>query len=97
MWRAIVLALLLFLFVCGGAIGYYNLDPVRFNYLVGSVELPLITLILIELVAVTVVGLVLFAGRVWTLRLEIRGLRKRLTATEDELKNLRSLTGTPNP
>ena len=97
MWRAIVLALVLCLFVCGAAIGFFNVDPVRFNYLIGSVELPLITLILIELVVVTVIGLALFAGRVWTLKLEIRSLRKRLAATEDELKNLRSLTGTPNP
>jgi len=32
---------------------------------------------------------------VWVLKLEIRGLRKRLAATDDEVKNLRSLTGTP--
>jgi len=97
MLRAIVLVLVAFLFVCGAGIGYYNLDPVRFNYLVGAVELPLITLILIELVVLTVIGLLLYAGRVWSLKLEIRRLSKRLAATEDELKNLRSLTGTPNP
>jgi uncharacterized integral membrane protein len=95
MWRAIVLGVVLLIFACGLAIGFFNIERVRFNYLVGSVELPLIYLILAELVIVTLIGLALFAGRVWTLKLEIRSLRKRLEATEAELKNLRSLTGTP--
>jgi uncharacterized integral membrane protein len=95
MSRAIVLALVAIIFAFGAAIGFYNVEPVHFNYLIGAVELPLIYLMLIELAFVTLIGLALFAGRVWLLKLEIRGLRKRLAATEDELKNLRSLTGTP--
>src|SRR5436190_23504969 len=96
MLRAAVLAVVFVLFACGAAIGFFNVDTVRFNYLIGTVEMPLIYLLLIELALVTVVGLIAFAGRVWALRLEIRGLRKRLAATEVELKNLRSLTGTPS-
>jgi uncharacterized integral membrane protein len=97
MSRAIVLAIVAIIFACGAAIGFYNVDRVHFNYLIGSVELPLIYLMLLELGFVTLIGLAVFAGRVWTLKLEIRGMRKRLAATEDELKNLRSLTGTPAP
>lgn len=93
MLRTVVLTLLLVFLVCGAAVGFFNAQPVSFNYLVGSVELPLIVLILGELVLVTLIGLLVFAGRVWALRLEIRGLRKRLAAAEVELKNLRSLTG----
>jgi putative membrane protein len=95
MSRAIVLAIVTIIFACGAAIGFFNIDRVRFNYLAGTVELPLIYLMLLELAFVALIGLAVFAGRVWTLKLEIRGLRKRLAATEDEVKNLRSLTGTP--
>ena len=94
MLRAASLTLLLIVLLCGASIGYYNAQRITFNYLIGSVQLPLIVLILGELVLVTLIGLVLFAGRVWSLRLEIRGLRKRLAAAEVELKNLRSLAGT---
>ena len=96
MLRAVVYVLLAMIFAGGLAIGYFNVERVRFNYLVGSLELPLISLLLIELALVTLIGLAVFAGRVWTLKLEIRGLRKRLATTEVELKNLRSLTGTPS-
>ncbi len=97
MLRAIVLVVVLAIFACGAAIGFFNVEHVRFNYLTGSVELPLIYLLLVELVVVTLIGLALFAGRVWRLKLEIRGLRRRLAANEVELKNLRGLTGTPTP
>jgi uncharacterized membrane protein YciS (DUF1049 family) len=96
MLRVLVLAVVFLLFACGAAIGYFNIETVRFNYLVDTVELPLIYLLLIELAFITLVGLAVFAGRVWSLKLEIRGLRKRLAATETEVKNLRSLTGTPS-
>jgi len=95
MLRAVVLGVVLFFIACGAAIGFFNVDPVRFNYLIGIVEMPLIYLLLIELAVITVIGVAVFAGRVWSLKLEIRGLRKRLAAAEVELKNLRSLTGTP--
>lgn len=95
MLRTAVLVVLLVVLICGAAIGFFNAQRITFNYLVGSVELPLIVLIVGELILVTVIGMVAFAGRVWSLRLEIRGLRKRLAAAEVELKNLRSLTGPP--
>lgn len=97
MLRTAALTLLVVILLCGAAIGFFNAQPVSFNYLIGSVQLPLIVLILGELVLVTLIGLVLFASRVWSLRLEIRGLRKRLAAAEVELKNLRSLTGATTP
>ena len=97
MLRTAALTLLLVVLLCGAAIGFFNAQTVSFNYLIGSVQVPLIVLIFGELIVVTFVGLALFAGRVWSLRLEIRGLRKRLAAMEVELKNLRSLTGAPSP
>ena len=95
MSRAIVLAIIAIIFVAGAAIGFFNVDRVHFNYLIGTADLPLIYLLLLELALVMIIALVAFAGRVWALKLEMRGLRKRLAATETELKNLRSLTGTP--
>ena len=96
MLRTAVLTLLLIVLLSGAAIGFFNAQTVSFNYLVGSVQVPLIVLILGELILVSLTALVLFAGRVWSLRLEIRSLRKRLAAAEVELKNLRNLTGTPS-
>jgi uncharacterized integral membrane protein len=91
MTRAILLSLLLFVLALGAAIGFFNAQLVKFNYLVGSAEVPLISLIFGELVLITLVGLAVFASRVWGLKREIRALRKRLAAAEVELRNLRAL------
>lgn len=93
MLRAALLGVLVLMLLLGAAIGFFNTQSVTLNYLLGSVQLPLIALILSELVLLALLGLLLFAARLWSLRLEIMSLRKRLAATETELKNLRSLTG----
>lgn len=89
--RAFIVALVVVALLLGAAIGFFNAQTVSFNYLAGSLDLPLIALLVGELIVVAIVGLVLFYGRVFGLRREIRGLRRQLDAAETELKSLRSL------
>lgn len=78
-------------FVAGATIGFFNGQPVRFNYLVGEMELPLIALLVAEFLLVAVLTVALVALRVLSLKTEVRGLRKQLRDAESELKNLRAL------
>ena len=78
-------------FVAGATVGFFNGQPVRFNYLFGEMELPLIALLLAEFLFVAVFTVGLVALRVLSLKTEIRGLRRQLRDAESELKNLRSL------
>jgi putative membrane protein len=83
------------IFVLGITIGFFNDDPVVFDYLLGRVEMPLIALLIAEFVLA--VGLTLLATfvRVFGLKSEIRRLRKQLRDSEIELKNLRVLAAPP--
>lgn len=89
--RTVVLALVIVALLLGAAIGFFNAESVEFDYLAGSIKLPLIALMVGELILVAILGLVLFYGRMFGLKREIRGLRRQLDAAETELKSLRSL------
>ena len=41
MLRFLVIALLVLFLVVGASFGYFNATPVTFNYLAGTIELPL--------------------------------------------------------
>lgn len=82
-------------FVLGITIGFFNGQPVQFNYLFGTVELPLIALLIAEFLLVVVLTLLAVFVRVFSLRSEIRRLRKQLRDNETELKNLRVLAIPP--
>jgi lipopolysaccharide assembly protein A len=91
MRRLLVLLILTAAFCLGVALSYYNWTPVRFHYLAGETELPLVGLLLAAFVAgAALIGL-LGLGRRWALQLENRRLQKRLQDAEAELKNLRNL------
>lgn len=91
--RAWLLLLLVVLpvFVLGASVGFFNGQPVRFNYLFGEVELPLIALLAGEFLVVALLTVAISMLRVLSLKTEIRGLRKQLRDVESELKNLRSI------
>jgi len=91
MGRALVVILVVVTAVLGATIGYFNAQPVVFNYLIGEAELPLIALIMGELAVVVILALLVCAGRMFALRGEIGRLRKQLRDAEAELKNLRNL------
>lgn len=89
--RAFIVALVILALLLGAAIGFFNAQPVEFDYLAGEVQVPLIALLVGELIVVAALGLILFYGRLFGLKREIRGLRRQLDAAETELKSLRSL------
>ncbi len=91
MLRILLILLLVVVLCLGASIGYFNAQPVRFNYLAGEIEIPLIALIIGEFVIAVLLTLLACFGRVFALKSEIRRLRKQLRDAEAELKNLRNL------
>ncbi|HSW11300.1 MAG TPA: LapA family protein [Solimonas sp.] len=79
-------------FVLGTTIGFFNGQDVEFNYLFGSVHLPLIALLIGEFLLVVALTLLATLVRVLALKSEIRRLRKQLRDADTELKNLRVLS-----
>lgn len=92
MLRALVIAGLIVFLVLGASIGYFNAQPVRFNYLAGEIELPLIALVIGEFVIAVLLTLFISFGRMLSLKAEIRRLRRQIGAFEAELKTLRDLS-----
>lgn len=91
MLRVIVIAALLIFLVLGASIGYFNAQEVEFDYLAGTVKLPLIALVIGEFVLAVLLTLLICLGRMLGLKSEIRRLRKQLQSAEAELKSLREL------
>lgn len=90
--RSLVLAILVLLFSSLGiVIAYANNAVVRFDYLVGSVQLNQVSLLLLVFALGVALTLIACAGRMFALRSEIRRVRRRLVDAEAELKNLRNL------
>lgn len=85
------------IFVLGITVGFFNGQPVVFNYLFGSVELPLIALLIAEFLLAVALTLAATFVRVFGLKAEIRRLRKQLRDSETELRNLRTLAAPPPP
>src|SRR3546814_13669395 len=77
----------------GASICCFNAQPVIFNYVFGTAEFPLISV----LIAAFSIGIVLtraaVAARLFTMRLELRRLRKQLREAEGELRTLRNQIG----
>jgi lipopolysaccharide assembly protein A len=97
MARVLLLIALLLFFALGGTIGYFNAQPVRFSYIVGTIELPLIALLVSEFLLAVVVTLLVVAGRTLTLKAEIRRLKRQLQKGEAELANLRQVAAEHPP
>ena len=91
MLRIFILILLVLVFGTGVVIGFYNAQPVVFNYLFGSMQMPLIALIAGEFIVAVALTLLMVGTRILGLKAEARRLRKQLVAAESELKNLRNL------
>lgn len=91
MIRLLIIGVLLTVLVFGVAIGFYNATPVTFDYLVGQLQVPLIALVLGEFALVTLLTLLVCAGRILSLRGEIRRLRRQIKDAQAELQSLRNL------
>ncbi|MGQ0622214.1 MAG: LapA family protein [Panacagrimonas sp.] len=92
MFRALIIVGLVIFLVLGASVGYFNAQPVRFNYLAGEIELPLIALVIGEFVLAVLLTLFISFGRMLSLKAQIRRLRKQINGVEAELKTLRDLS-----
>ncbi len=91
MLRILVIAALILFLVLGASIGYFNAQEVQFDYLAGTVKLPLIALVIGEFVLAVLLTLLICLSRMLGLKTEIRRLRKQVKNSESELKSLREL------
>ncbi|MGQ0697364.1 MAG: LapA family protein [Panacagrimonas sp.] len=91
MLRVLVIAALAIFLLLGASIGYFNAQEVEFDYLAGSITLPLIALVIGEFVVAVMLTLLICMGRMLGLKAEIRRLRKQAQHAEAELKTLREL------
>lgn len=91
MLRILTLILVAVFFILGLIIGFYNAQPVRFSYIVGEFELPLIVLILGEFAVAVLLTLVVVMSRILGLKGEIRRLKRQVKDQETELRNLRNI------
>lgn len=89
--RILLLVVVLVAVVLGALIGYHNSQDVSFDYLFGETQIPLFLLLIADFMLGVLVTLAVAAGRILSLRLELRRTRARLRAHETELRNLRGL------
>ena len=91
MLRILLLILILGFVFLGASVGYFNATEVEFNYLAGTIKLPLIALLVGVFLVSAIFTLLICYARMLVLKAENRSLRKRLKKTESELKTLRDL------
>lgn len=91
MIRVLIIISLMLVLALGIAIGFFNAQPVTFNYLAGSVQLPLIALVMGEFFLVALLTALLCWARIFGLKGEIRRIRKQLKDAQAELQSLRNL------
>jgi lipopolysaccharide assembly protein A len=91
MTRILLTVLLLAVLVLGATVGYFNAQTVRFDFLFGVWDLPLIALMISAFAFGVLIALLVAAARIFALRLEIRRLRQRVHNHELELRSLRDL------
>lgn len=91
MSRIVTLVVLLVILALGASIGYFNAQPVIFNYLFGTAEFPLIAVLIAAFSIGIVLAIAAVAARLLTMRMELGRLRKQLREAEGELRTLRNL------
>ncbi|HUR40583.1 MAG TPA: LapA family protein [Verrucomicrobiae bacterium] len=97
MGRLLVSLLLIATFCLGASVSYFNWTTVRFDYLAGQSELPLIALMLVAfMIGMLVMGLIDLA-RMFVLSREARRHAREIRELEAELRSLRNLPLAPPP
>jgi putative membrane protein len=97
MYRVLLTVLLLIVLCVGAAVGYFNAQTIRFDYLAGQVELPLIALVVAEFIVAVLLTLIVCSTRIFSLKAEARRLRRQLADAEAELKTLRAIPINESP
>jgi uncharacterized membrane protein YciS (DUF1049 family) len=91
MMRALLVVVLVLLASGGAMIGYYNAQPVHFDYLAGALTWPLSALLLAAFALGALLAVAIALLRILALRLALRRSARQLKAVETELRNLRNL------
>lgn len=91
MMRILFAVLLGLVLILGASVGYFNAQPVTFNFLFGEWQMPLIALLIGTFIVAALLTLFVMFARLFTLHAEIRRLKKQLRDTDAELKSLRNL------
>lgn len=91
MIRALIIGAVFLVLALGIAIGLFNAQPVSFNYIAGSLQIPLIVLVMAEFFLVAAVTALLCWARIFGLKGEIRRIRRQLKDAQAELQSLRNL------
>jgi uncharacterized integral membrane protein len=86
--RIILIVLALFL---GMMFALFNAGTVTVDYLFGNLQISLVALLILDLLVGLAVGAMIYAPRVLSLKIELDRVKKKLTAAEGELRNLRNL------
>lgn len=94
--RLFVVLLIGLVLVTGIAIGLYNSEPVRFDYLAGQAELPLIWLLTAVLAFAIVAALLAAAVPLLRQQRRIRRLERELRQAREALNVQRNLASPPD-
>ena len=68
-----------------------NQNAVTLNYHIGQLELPLAALVILAILLGSILGVILCLGSRFKYRIEIRGLRRKVSLLEQEIHNLRNI------
>ncbi len=90
MKRIIFLLFFLAVLAVGLAFAVINIEPVKVNYYLGSVEMPLALLIVLSIAAGGLLGVLATMGKIVGARGEAVRLRRSLNGVQKELDALRS-------
>ncbi len=90
MKRIVFLLFFLVVLVVGLGFAVINIDPVKVNYYLGSVEMPLALLIVLSIAVGGVLGVLATTGKIVGAKGECVRLRRMLNGAEKELEKLRS-------
>ncbi len=91
MKRIIFFLFFLVVLAIGLVFAVINLEPVKVNYYLGSVEMPLALLIVISLAVGGVLGVLATMGKIMGAKGEAIRLRRTLHDTRKQLENLRTV------
>src|SRR3546814_17083548 len=89
MSRIDILVVLLVILVLGASIGYFNAQPVIFNYLFGTAEFPLIAVLIAAFSIGIRLTIAAVAASLFTMRPALGRLRKQLRENEGGVRTRR--------
>lgn len=89
--RFVRICLYLVLIIIGVSFAALNSTSVNINFYFSNMTMPISVLITISLGFGLLIGLLLFAGKYWQLKVTLLRIKNQLKMTEKEIKNLRDI------